>query len=256
VQSAGALVLPAEEVRITLLQAVRELLFNVVKHAGVREASIVVEAHGNGRIQVTVSDKGAGFDAARIAPLGDAGAGTASSGIGLFSIRERLALTGGGIGVESSPGRGSKVTIWVPDDMPTDPQPLPEETIRLLLVDDHAVVRDGLALQLRGQQGIEVVGTAADGESAVQLAGSLRPDVVTMDVGMPGMSGVEAARRIHASYPDVAIIGLSMFDDPAQEAAMRKAGASAYLTKSASLPTLVAAIRSCRRTSTASSSKR
>jgi len=123
-------------------------------------------------------------------------------------------------------------------------------------VDDHAVVRDGLALQLRGQAGIEVVGEAADGARAVELAGSLRPDVITMDVGMPGMDGVEAARMIHASFPEVAIIGLSMFDDPVQEAAMREAGASAYLTKSASLPALVAAIRSCRRTSTASSSKR
>jgi DNA-binding NarL/FixJ family response regulator len=115
--------------------------------------------------------------------------------------------------------------------------------IRVLLVDDHAVVRDGIALQLQQQPDIEIVGEAADGSAALNLVRALRPDVVTMDVNMPGMSGVDATRAIHAEYPHTRIIGLSMSEDSEQGAAMRNAGALHYLSKSASLDKLLAAIR-------------
>ncbi len=254
--------LAAEELRITLLQAARELLFNVVKHAGTGRAGLTLDRNAEGRIMVTVSDSGAGFDATRIARLREAGTG----GIGLFSVRERLALSGGGIEIDSAPGKGSRVTAWVPDIAPGELVAPPASAqvsasarprngagpasarqqmgaIRLLVVDDHAVVRDGLVMQLGQQPGIEIVGVAADGESAIELAGSLQPDVVTMDVGMPGMGGIAAARRIHALYPDIAVIGVSMYDDEAHAAAMREAGAVAHLSKSASIDILLATIR-------------
>ncbi len=117
VSGPASVVLPAEEVRITLLQAVRELLFNVVKHARVRSAAVAVETTVEGRVQVSVCDAGTGFDAAAAA-LGDTGAGSRTGGVGLFSIRERLELTGGGIQVESTPGQGSRVTVWVPAEGP------------------------------------------------------------------------------------------------------------------------------------------
>ena len=115
--------------------------------------------------------------------------------------------------------------------------------IRVLLVDDHAVVRDGIALQLLQQPDIEIVGEAADGATALELVRTLRPDVVTMDVNMPGMNGIEAARAIHAELPRTRIIGLSMSEESEQGAAMRGAGAVHYLSKSASLDRLLAAIR-------------
>jgi DNA-binding NarL/FixJ family response regulator len=113
----------------------------------------------------------------------------------------------------------------------------------VLLVDDHAVVRDGIALQLQQQPDIEIVGEAADGEEALNLVRTLRPDVVTMDVNMPGMNGIDAARAIHSEHPRTRIIGLSMSEDSEQGAAMRSAGAVHYLSKSASLDKLLAAIR-------------
>jgi PAS domain S-box-containing protein len=258
VRSPAPVVLPAEEVRVTLLQAVRELLFNVVKHAGVRTAMVTVDASEEGRVRVSVTDDGTGFDTTR---AGWDAAGV-SGGIGLFSIRERVALTGGGVDVESAPGHGTRVTVWVPavpaeraetaaaaavPDSPaaegTAHEGARDGRIRVLLVDDHAVVRAGLALQLRQQPDIEVVGEAADGASALQLVGTLRPDVVTMDISMPGMGGVEAARRIRASFPDTAVVGLSMFDDEHRAAAMREAGAVTHISKGASLESLLEAIR-------------
>jgi PAS domain S-box-containing protein len=249
-----AVILEAEEKRITLLQAVRELLFNVVKHAGVKTARVSLSTTLDGRALITVSDRGAGFDLERISAV-DSGTG----GIGLLRIRERLTLAGGGLEAESTPGRGSRFTVWVPAQptgrrrkLPAPPeQPAPPRgrarargsRIRVLLVDDHMVVRNGLALQLKEQPDIEVVGEAADGAASIALVRALAPDVVTMDVNMPGMNGVEATRAIHAHFPHVCILGLSMFEESEQAAAMRAAGASDYLSKSASFDSLLAAIR-------------
>ena len=119
----------------------------------------------------------------------------------------------------------------------------PGSRIRVLLVDDHMVVRNGLALQLKEQPDIEVVGEAADGAASIALVRALAPDVVTMDVNMPGMNGVEATRAIHAHFPDVCILGLSMFEESEQASAMRAAGATEYFSKSASFDSLLAAIR-------------
>jgi DNA-binding NarL/FixJ family response regulator len=93
------------------------------------------------------------------------------------------------------------------------------------------------------QPDIEIIGEAADGAAALEMVRTLRPDVVTMDVNMPGMNGIEAARAIHAEHPHIRIIGLSMSEESEQGAAMRSAGAGHYLSKSASLDTLLVAIR-------------
>ena len=265
VEAAQAVSVEAEETRIMLVQAVRELLFNVAKHAGVTRARVRLAVAKDNRVQITVSDEGVGFDTAGILSIG-----SAASGIGLFSIRERLALAGGGMELESSPGTGSRFTVWVPSpptvarkkgtprDRKKNRKPRAasktksgaaagpggrQEKIRVVLVDDHAVVRNGLALQLQEQPDIEIAGEAADGKAAVKVVRKVRPDVVTMDVSMPGMGGVEAARVIHAEFPGVRIIGLSMFEEAKQAAAMREAGAVSYLSKSASFDTLLDAIR-------------
>src|SRR4051794_11899401 len=85
----------------------------------------------------------------------------------------------------------------------------PDRPIRVLLVDDHAVVRKGLRALFERDPGIDVVGEAQDGEHAVQTVERLRPDVVLMDLEMPGIGGVEAARQISASHPDVKIVVLT-----------------------------------------------
>ena len=116
--------------------------------------------------------------------------------------------------------------------------------IRVLVVDDHRVVRQGLIRLLRAEPDIDVVGEAADGRAAVALTTQLAPDVITMDIQMPEMTGIEATRLIHAACPTVSVIGLSIVEEAVQAAAIREAGAVNYLTKSGPFEDLVAAIRS------------
>jgi signal transduction histidine kinase/ActR/RegA family two-component response regulator len=118
--------------------------------------------------------------------------------------------------------------------------------IRVLLVDDHALVRNGLASVLRYHTDLQVVGEAADGQQAVALAAQLKPDVVIMDVNMPKMDGVEASRRIKRDLPSTVVIGLSMHEGGHHEEAMRESGAAAYLTKDAAADRLIETILRCR----------
>ncbi len=120
-----------------------------------------------------------------------------------------------------------------------------KKKIRVMLVDDHVVMRQGLARLISGEEDLEIGGEASDGVSAVRLAHELMPDVIIMDVSMPLMNGIEATRLIHAELPGVRIIGLSMFEETDRAAAMLNAGASAYLTKSGETETLIATLRAC-----------
>lgn len=104
--------------------------------------------------------------------------------------------------------------------------------LRVLLCDDHPVVRDGLRLLL-GELGMDVVGEAATGEAAVEAVEALMPDVVVMDLHLPGMSGVDATRVIKKRHPQVGVLVLTMLDDDAALLASLRAGANAYLLKGA-----------------------
>ncbi|HSB67874.1 MAG TPA: response regulator transcription factor [Candidatus Methylomirabilis sp.] len=118
--------------------------------------------------------------------------------------------------------------------------------IRVVLADDHVIVRQALSRLLNGEPDIEVVGEAAEGREAVALTRQMVPDVVIMDVSLQGMNGIEATRVIHAELPSVHVIGLSMYDEREQAEAMRKAGAVNYVSKMAPSDALIVAIRACR----------
>jgi len=105
--------------------------------------------------------------------------------------------------------------------------------IRVLIADDHPVFLDGLAALLRAGPGTELVGAAVDGGDAVELARTTQPDVVVMDLRMPGLNGIEAIRRILAECPQAAVIVLTMFDDDDSVFAALRAGARGYLLKGA-----------------------
>jgi PAS domain S-box-containing protein len=249
----------AEDVTVLLFQAVRELLFNVVKHSGVKSAHVHVERK-NGQLNISVMDEGIGFDPAKAREHPEK-----REGFGLASIRHRLDFLGGKMSIESAPGQGTRVALTMEINTPASVQtvpppkvsvsiiPLHEEPqadgtkrIHVVLADDHPVMRQGLAGLLRGQPDIEIIGEASDGESVVRLVSQTRPEVVLMDISMPGMGGIEATRIIHSKFPNVHIIGLSMFEEAEIAAAIRKAGAINCLTKSGPSKEIIDAIRECR----------
>ncbi|HEU5024798.1 MULTISPECIES: response regulator [Actinomadura] len=117
---------------------------------------------------------------------------------------------------------------------------------RILVVDDQTVVREGLVLLLELLPGIEVAGSAGDGEQAVAMVGELRPDVVLMDLRMPRVDGVEATRRIKQAHPDVEVVVLTTYADDESIFAALRAGARGYLTKDAGADEIARAVAAVR----------
>jgi CheY-like chemotaxis protein len=247
-----------QHIRAFLFESVREFLFNIVKHSGVDSARVLCKRNGD-ELLVRVEDEGSGFDVSRLEVAGEAGAG-----FGLFSIRERASYLGGRLVVESTPGAGSRFSLYMPMAVATAAvQPAAEkaaepvkrivssdrtardgEKIRVILVDDHPVLRHGLARVLQDQPDIAVVGEAGDGKAGVELARDLLPDVVVMDVSMPVMNGITATEELRKTHPGIAVVGLSMHEDPAMESAIRAAGAVAFVTKGGPSNALILAIQS------------
>jgi PAS domain S-box-containing protein len=246
--------------RLILFQCARELVLNAIKHSGTRTAQIRLWHEADHREAcLEVADQGKGFSPALLHRHGPS--------FGFGGICRRLELIGGSADVESAPGRGARVTLCVPiRPLPNNAQPpvrleeirrvensivglrqgtWPEgRRVRVLLVDDHQLVREGLAEILRKETDLDLVGEAADGLEALESAIKLEPDVILMDVHMPGLDGIEATRRILAVRPQVRVIGLSTYDEVIDGNAMRKAGSAAYLTKDQPVGKLLSTIRS------------
>lgn len=117
------------------------------------------------------------------------------------------------------------------------------EKLRIVLADDHPMFREGLMASLEAVEGFEVVGEASDGEEAVRMAERLQPDVILMDVSMPGMNGIEATREIVRQSPHIGILMLTMFDDDASVFSAMRAGARGYLLKGAHKQEIVRALQ-------------
>lgn len=118
------------------------------------------------------------------------------------------------------------------------------DTIRVLLVDDHALVREGLRAVLSTKKGLKVVGEASSGAQGIAMSKELHPDIVLMDITMAGMSGIEATAIITRLEPEVRVLGLTVHENPEYFSRMLAAGASGYVLKGATSDELVAAIRS------------
>ena len=115
--------------------------------------------------------------------------------------------------------------------------------IKVLVVDDHDLVRMGITRMLTDISGLKVVGEAASGEDAIRLARELQPQVVLMDVKMPGIGGLEATRKLLRQDPDVRVLAVTVCDEEPFPSRLLKAGAAGYLTKGAALDEMVKAIR-------------
>lgn len=119
--------------------------------------------------------------------------------------------------------------------------------IRLLLVDDHEVVRSGLRMLLENEMGLVIEGEASNGKQALELVERFNPDVVIMDITLPDMSGIEVTRRIKATHPDVAVVALTIHEDQQYFFEMLQAGASGYVPKRAAPDDLITAIQAAHR---------
>lgn len=244
----------SDEARAMLFRTARELLINCAKHAGAGRAQLTLEALDD-RVILTVADQGSGFDPQATEQ------GSSGGGFGLFSIRERVELLNGTCTIASSPGSGTVVTVALPvaslkAEAKAEPpaasnerrprEPITDTSgkrIRIMLVDDHAMVRGGIAAMLDDEPDCHVVAEAADAAQAIEMLNSVPVDVVLMDVNMPGMNGIEATRLITSSPTPPCVIGMSMHDPAEMASAMKKAGASAYLSKDAPPAVLLQTVR-------------
>ena len=121
------------------------------------------------------------------------------------------------------------------------------DRIRVLIADDHTIVRTGVRLLLEAEPDIEVVGEAVNGEAAIAQAEALQPDVILMDIGMPGLNGLEATRQIKSRWPQIHILGLTMHRTEEYFFEMLKAGASGYILKAAETDELIRAVHAVAR---------
>jgi PAS domain S-box-containing protein len=223
-----------------VFQAVRELLLNVLKHAQVSEATVSVAKQTDDSWLITVEDHGIGFDVSAVhyRPSGEH--------FGLFSIQERIEAVSGSCVIESTPGQGTKVQLRLTEQRDPSRQtqtggekpaaapasdPASVHPWRILLVDDHVMLRQGLRGLLETYPDLEVIAEASNGEEAVEYALRLRPEVVILDINLPRLSGTEATRRIKQSLPGTVIIGLSAQATPQTVKALVEAGAAAVLNK-------------------------
>jgi len=260
-----------EEQGLLLFQSVRELLINVIKHSEVNEATMSFAQH-DGELRVEVRDAGKGFDTQAKMGKGN------SASLGLFSIRERMQALGGSFEVESAAERGTKATLILPMStskaldieskgrtaaLPASsislqpslqvshPDPTnyhgPSQVIRVLLVDDHAMVRQGLRSVLDSYPDIVIVGEASNGEEALASVALHQPVIVVMDINMPKMNGIEATAAIRKRYPEIGVIGLSVQSGGEIQQAIVKAGAAVLLNKEAAVEQLYHAIQSVRK---------
>lgn len=249
----------AEPVRVLLFEAVRELLHNVLRHAGASAAAIRTGLSTDGKVEIEVEDDGKGFDPTRLV----FDPSRQKRPFGLLEISERLRWLGGSMQIDSRIGVGTTVRLTVPaalrppcatTDSGAAPRPETELVVRppqdtesrparILVADDHAMFREGLISLLSHEPQFEVVGEAADGQQAVNLARTLKPDILLVDLSMPKMNGLEVTNQLSREMPQLQIVGLSMHERLDMAAAMRSAGATAYLTKDGSSEVLLGVLR-------------
>ncbi|MBC7839935.1 MAG: response regulator [Nitrospiraceae bacterium] len=259
---------------VLLFHSIRELLFNVLKHGQTDRASVLM-SYDQDVLSITVSDHGCGFHVSGLREDG-------SDRFGLLSVRERMIALGGSFDLQSEPGKGTVASLHLPFRMPgTHIEAQGEEgrsparaalvgehddlnvtiasaenrdvatPLRVLVVDDHQMVREGLCCLLQEYDDITVVGEASTGEQALQMVRTLIPNVVIIDMNMPGWNGAETTARILQAYPSTTVIGLSVQTYPHIAESMLNAGAAAFLQKESVGKELYSAIQTAvhRRTS-------
>ena len=226
----------SSQVETTLYRVVQEALTNVAKHARADRLSLILNRRDD-QLLAIVEDDGVGFDAENGMPPG-----RSEPRLGLIGMKQRVEAVGGVIQVEFN--------AWTRHDglRPSSRaarrrEVIPMGKLRILLADDHGVVREGLKSLINAQPDLEVIGEACDGLSACQKATELRPEVVVMDVSMPGLTGDQATAQLKQACPDVKVLALTVHEDKNHLRKMLKAGASGYILKLATGEEFIRAVR-------------
>ena len=210
-----------KEVQIVVFDSIRELLFNVVKHSEVSQAFLTYEIQDK-LLCITVEDRGIGFN------LNDTLSGHQ---FGLLYTIRRIQLIGGNINIETKENVGSKITIEFPIQYN---MPLKEvEPIRVLIVDDHIIVREGIRLILEQQDDIMVIGEATNIFEILEILNHKSPDIILMDIslGKDKSNGIEITKQLRENGYNQRIIVLSSYDFPHFRRAMHDLDISDYLIK-------------------------
>ena len=226
----------ASQAETTLYRIAQEALTNVAKHSRARHVDVILERRAD-QVVLIVEDDGVGFDP------GDAG--TTRQGLG--SVRHAGARLAGrrddsdridrGQGHDDSRPHGRR------PDRKREADHALNHPLRILLADDHVTVRHGLKLLIDSQPDMKVVAEASDGNAAVERAVALKPDVIVMDISMPGMNGLVATRKLKQLQPGAAIVTLTRHADDAYLQELLRAGVSGYVLKQSAPTELLQAIR-------------
>jgi CheY-like chemotaxis protein/two-component sensor histidine kinase len=240
-----------------LFRVVQECLTNIHRYSGASTAWIRIGLKA-GELHLEVEDNGKGIATADLAPHGEF-----SLGVGIPGMRERLRELGGSLQIQSS-NLGTKVIAILPITAERISEPEPASTVfrmrpkrgmgmyqlspqihkRILLADDHEIVRRGIGALIENEPDLEVCGEAADSSQAVEMTQRLRPDLVLLDLSMPGEDGWTAVRKIRQFDFSTKILLFTYRDSPELERAVRAARCEGWVTKSRAASDLIRAIRS------------
>ncbi|QWG27005.1 response regulator [Bacillus mycoides] len=221
----------SKQSKMTLYRGLQESLTNAVRHG--HSTEIIVSLHFEPQqIRLDVQDNGCGVEEWK-------------DGFGLTAMKERVSQSQGRVIVYSKKGEGTLISCVLPKQAQ-----LSNEQIRLCIVDDHSFIRESLHTILDGQEDLQVVGMAEDGERAVELCERLKPDVVLMDLEMPNLDGIHATKMIKEKWPGIRVLILSTFQNTERAKEIIRNGADGYLLKSIDSRELAESIRLVYRGST------
>ncbi|EEM86607.1 Response regulator receiver [Bacillus thuringiensis serovar pulsiensis BGSC 4CC1] len=214
----------SKQSKMTLYRTLQESLTNAVRHG--HSTEIIVSLHFEPQqIRLDVQDNGCGVEEWK-------------DGFGLTAMKERVSQSQGRVIVYSKKGEGTLISCVLPKQVQ-----LSNEQIRLCIVDDHSFIRESLHTLLDGQEDLQVVGMAEDGERALELCERLKPDIVLMDLEMPNMDGINATKMIKKKWPDMRVLILSTFQSTERAKEIIRNGADGYLLKSIDSRELAESIR-------------
>ncbi|CAN7242747.1 response regulator [Paenibacillus sp. LjRoot56] len=203
----------SRQARMAFIRCLQESLTNAVRHGQATEITVSLQ-FGQQDTRLEVYDNGRGIEEWR-------------EGFGMNAMKERAMNLQGQVSVYTKPGDGTLVTCSLPRQAEME-----DDLIQLLIVDDQPFIRESLQMLLDKYQDLKVVGSAADGEQAVELCGRLQPHVVLMDLDMPRMNGAEATQMIKQQWPHICVLIFTTFHDAEQALDLLRSGADGFLLKS------------------------